>query len=246
MVIYDRSLADVKCPTDLVGVPGGRDACRYGLAFDQWPWIDNGWLTWSARNDGSVSLPAGTSIGEWEMWDAADITRTVIPRETVPATESIEPGEVGWAQVWVQMAPEPGFSGQGKLVVQVGTDIADVEYDWTALSADASASTVPAAGSERGRWTPRIAGAVEPVERYTSSAARGRNRRVRRPRPTGTVESHVGTICHRLRRGRVDGVGTEDTAPIGRRPTDRGRSRTAPTRSADRWPPRSRPRRRCW
>lgn len=118
-----------------------------GLAFDQWPWIDNGWLTWSARNDGTAPVPAGTSIGEWEMWDATDITRTVIPRETVPAKESIEPGEVGWAQVWVQMAPEPGFSGQGKLVVQVGTDIADVEYDWTALSADASASTVPAAGA---------------------------------------------------------------------------------------------------
>lgn len=117
------------------------------LFFDQWPWLDNGWLTWSARNDGSGPLPAGASIGEWEMWDAADITRTVIPRAKVPATESIEPGEAGWAQVWVQTAPEPGFSGQGKLIVQVGTDIADVEYDWTALSADAKASTIPAAGA---------------------------------------------------------------------------------------------------
>ena len=45
----------------------------------------------------------------------SDITRTVIPRETVAAKEEIQPGDVGWAQVWVQMAPEPGFSGHGKL-----------------------------------------------------------------------------------------------------------------------------------
>lgn len=117
------------------------------LVFDQWPWLDAGWLTWSVKNDGTSPVAAGTSIGEWEMWDASDITRTVIPREVVPAKEVIEPGEVGWAQVWVQMAPEPGFSGQGKVVIQVGTDIADVAYDWTALSADASASTTPSAGA---------------------------------------------------------------------------------------------------
>lgn len=117
------------------------------LVFDQWPWLDDGWLTWSVKNDGASPVAAGTAIGEWEMWDASDITRTVIPREVVPAKEVIDPGEVGWAQVWVQMAPEPGFSGQGKLVIQVGTDISDVAYDWTALSADASASTTPLAGA---------------------------------------------------------------------------------------------------
>lgn len=117
------------------------------VAFDQWPWLENGWLTWSAKNDGTSVVAAGDSIGEWEMWDSADITRTVIPRQQVPAKEAIDPGGVGWAQVWVQMAPEPGFSGEGKLVIQVGTDIADVEYDWTVLAADASASTAPAAGA---------------------------------------------------------------------------------------------------
>jgi hypothetical protein len=118
------------------------------MVFDQWPWLQDGWLTWSARNDGPSPVPAGTAIGEWEMWDSSDITRTVIPRETVEAKEEIPPGEVGWAQVWVQMAPEPGFSGQGKLVIQLGTDIAEVEYDWTALSASASAATTPSAGPE--------------------------------------------------------------------------------------------------
>jgi hypothetical protein len=116
------------------------------LVLDQWPWLDGGWLTWSVKNDGTSPVAAGTPIGEWEMWDASDITRTVIPREVVPAKEVIDPGEVGWAQVWVQMAPEPGFSGQGKLVIQVGTDISDVAYDWTALSGDASASTTASAG----------------------------------------------------------------------------------------------------
>lgn len=117
------------------------------LVFDQWPWLQDGWLTWSAKNDGSTAVAAGTPIGEWEMWDADDITRTVIPREVVPAKEAIAPGDAGWAQIWVQMAPEPGFSGRGKLVIQLGTDITDVEYDWTALSADASAWTIPAAGA---------------------------------------------------------------------------------------------------
>lgn len=117
------------------------------LVFDQWPWLDGGWLTWSVKNDGASPVAAGTPIGEWEMWDASDITRTVIPREVVPAKEIIDPGEVGWAQVWVQMAPEPGFSGQGKLVIQVGSDISDVAYDWTALSADASASTTLMTGA---------------------------------------------------------------------------------------------------
>ena len=92
-------------------------------------------------------VPAGTDIGEWEMWDATDITRTVIPRATVQAPADIEPGEVGWAQVWVQMAPEPGFSGQGKLVIQLGSDITDVAYDWTSLSPDASASPTDTAGA---------------------------------------------------------------------------------------------------
>ena len=110
------------------------------LVFDQWPYLQDGWLTWSAKNDGTSAVPAGTAIGEWEMWDSADITRTVIPREVVAAKEAIEPGDVGWAQVWVQMAPEPGFSGQGKLVIQLGTDITDVAYDWTSMSADASES----------------------------------------------------------------------------------------------------------
>jgi len=50
--------------------------------------------------------------------------------------------------VWVQMAPEPGFSGQGKLVIQLGTDISDVAYDWTSLPADASASHIAAGGAE--------------------------------------------------------------------------------------------------
>jgi hypothetical protein len=118
------------------------------MVLDQRPWLQGGWLTWSARNDGPSRVPAGTAIGEWEMWDASDITRTVIPRETAQAAEEIAVGEVGWAQVWVQMAPEPGFSGQGKLVIQLGSDIAEVEYDWTALSASTSASTTPSAGPE--------------------------------------------------------------------------------------------------
>jgi hypothetical protein len=128
----------------------GAGAMLFGMAlvFDQKPWLQDGWLTWSVKDNGGASIAAGTAIGEWEMWDAADITRTVIPRETVTAKEDVAGDDVAWAQVWVQMAPEPGFSGQGKLVIQVGTDIADVEYDWTALSADASAFTSPAAGAE--------------------------------------------------------------------------------------------------
>ena len=117
------------------------------LVFDQRPWLNQGWLTWSAKNDGNLAINVGTSIGEGEMWDAEDITRTVIPRKVVPAEEVILPGGTELAQVWVQMAPEPGFSGHGKLVVQLGTDIADVEYDWRALPADASAVKVPASGA---------------------------------------------------------------------------------------------------
>lgn len=117
------------------------------LQFDHRPYLDSGWLMWSAKNTGQLAVQAGTSIGEWEMWDAADITRTAIPRTQVPAKEEILPGGVEWAQVWVQMAPEPGFSGRGKVVVQLGTDIADVEYDWMELAPDDSAATTPAAGA---------------------------------------------------------------------------------------------------
>ena len=119
------------------------------LVFDQWPYLQDGWLTWSAKNGSTSALPAGTPIGEWEMWDSTDITRTVIPRETVAAKEAIHPGEIGWAQVWVQMAPEPGFNGEGKLVIQLGTDIADVAYDWTSLSARSSWSVKPRPASGR-------------------------------------------------------------------------------------------------
>ncbi|HEY7627119.1 MAG TPA: hypothetical protein VH761_08620 [Ilumatobacteraceae bacterium] len=106
------------------------------LEFDQRPYLDGGWLLWSVKNTGQLAVQTGTSIGEWEMWDASDITRTAIPSTQVPAKEEILPNGVEWAQVWVQMAPQPGFSGQGKIVVQVGTDIAEVAYDWMELSAD--------------------------------------------------------------------------------------------------------------
>jgi hypothetical protein len=116
------------------------------LVFDQRPWLNQGWLTWSAKNNGNLAVNVGTSIGEWEMWDAADITNTVIPRTIVPAQDAILPGGTELAQVWVQMAPAPGFSGRGKLVVQLGTDIAEVEYDWLTLPANATAGKAPTAG----------------------------------------------------------------------------------------------------
>ena len=107
------------------------------LAFDQRPGMNQGWLTWSVKNDGNLAIPAGTSIGEWEMWDADDITRTVIPRTVVPAKDVIYPGDTEVAQAWVQIAPDPAFSGRGKIVVQLGTDIAEVEYDWMAIPGNA-------------------------------------------------------------------------------------------------------------
>jgi hypothetical protein len=116
------------------------------MLFEQWPYLDGGWLRWSAKNHAQLAEQTGTFIGEWEMWDADDITATVIPRQQVFSQAEILPGAEEWAAVWVQMAPSAGFSGRGKLIVQLGTDLADVAYDWTALSPSASAAPTQHAG----------------------------------------------------------------------------------------------------
>lgn len=117
------------------------------MLFEHWPYLDGGWLMWSAKNHAQLAVLPGTPIGEWEMWDADDITTTVIPRQQVYSQAEVLPGAEEWAQVWVQMAPSAGFSGRGKLIVQLGTDLADVPYDWTELSPSASASSTPHAGA---------------------------------------------------------------------------------------------------
>jgi hypothetical protein len=55
------------------------------------------------------------------------VTSTIVPRQTVTATDDLLPNEVGWTPR-IDLAPLTPVPGWYTIVVQLGTDIASVDY----------------------------------------------------------------------------------------------------------------------
>jgi hypothetical protein len=95
--------------------------------FDQRPAQSSGALQWSVRNGGELVARAGTPIGEWEIIDTDNVTSTIVSRQTVTAAADLLPNEVGWTPR-IDLAPLTPVPGWYTIVVQLGTDIASVDY----------------------------------------------------------------------------------------------------------------------
>jgi hypothetical protein len=72
------------------GGGGGGGSGAGQLEFDQAPSVDsNGWVIWSVKNTGSGTVPAGTSGGDYEMYDSSN---TTIPGGSIPTASDLAAG----------------------------------------------------------------------------------------------------------------------------------------------------------
>jgi peptidoglycan hydrolase-like protein with peptidoglycan-binding domain len=100
------------------------------LVFDPPPAVSGIGMEWMVRNAGGGTVAAFTTLGEYEVWDRTDITKTVWPKQTFSTLNDIKPNGREPFFIDLENATLGGFGdGQYKAVVEVGSEIKELDFD---------------------------------------------------------------------------------------------------------------------
>jgi peptidoglycan hydrolase-like protein with peptidoglycan-binding domain len=110
--------------------PGGQPASAAVLVFDPPPVVSGIGMEWTVCNVGQTTVAAFTTLGEYEIWDRTDITRTVWPKQTFTTLNDIKPGGREPFFIDLENITLGGLGdGQYKAVVTLGTEIEELDFD---------------------------------------------------------------------------------------------------------------------
>ena len=100
------------------------------LVFDPAPAVSGIGMEWTVSNVGAGTVAAFTVLGEYEIWDRTNITKTVWPKQTFATLNDIKPGGHEPFFIDLENATLGGFGdGQYKAVVEMGSEIKELDFD---------------------------------------------------------------------------------------------------------------------
>jgi peptidoglycan hydrolase-like protein with peptidoglycan-binding domain len=97
------------------------------LEFATDPAIDGIGMGWTVRNAGGSAVAPYTVLGDYEVWDRDDLTRTVAQRQTFSNLNKIPVS--GTEQFFIDLESITPADGHYKAVVQLGTEVRELDYD---------------------------------------------------------------------------------------------------------------------
>jgi peptidoglycan hydrolase-like protein with peptidoglycan-binding domain len=111
--------------------PSGGGAPAWRLEFATNPQVSGIGMEWTVTNVGSGSVPEFTRLGDYEVWDRNDITVTVARSNTFNTLHEIAPG--GTEPFFIDLESITPGDGRYKAVVQMGTEIRELDFDVVGL-----------------------------------------------------------------------------------------------------------------